>query len=88
MYDGFLIKSQFLHFVNRVLSPIVWLKNQDDVDKFLNVDEEFVETTDFFKNKWEENSYLQKIGKKTRVIGFFHDKKDYGSEFSVFKSAA
>ena len=28
------------------------------------------------------------MSKKTRVIGFFHDKKEYSNEFKLFKKAA
>jgi hypothetical protein len=83
------MKGLFLNFINRVLNPMIHLKTTEDIDRFLDSDQEFEEKNDFFKNKYEEiGSYYSRMGKRVRVIGLFHDKKEYSNEFKLFSEAA
>ena len=79
----------FLHFINRVLNPIVELKSESEVNLFLDMEQEWIENTDFYKNKYEKlGEKYQVLTKHTRVIAFFHDKKEYSNELKLFKKAA
>jgi len=88
-YSSYFMKGLFLNFINRVLYPTVKLRNEEDIERFLNTEEEFYEYNDFFKNKYEEiGEYYKRMGKRTRVIGFFRDKKEYSNELKLLKQAA
>lgn len=60
----------------------------EDVERFLEPQVPFVERSDFFVQKMTGNWYYERMNKKTRVLGLFHDKKDYTNEFQIFKQAA
>lgn len=79
------MRNLFLHFINRVLYPVVPLKTKESVDLFLDSDVEFEEGTKFYKNKYEPiGDYYGRMGTRVRVIGLFHDKKEYKNEFKLF----
>ena len=83
------MKGLFLHFINRVLNPLVHLDSEQQIEKFMNPDEEYEEHTDIYKIKYEPiGDYYRRMGKRVRVIGFFNDKKEYKNEFKLFKEAA
>jgi hypothetical protein len=90
LYESYYIKTLFLHFINRVLYPVVTLKSEEDIYKFLDSEREFDETgSKFFKDKFEPiGDYYPMMGKHVRVIGFFSDKKEYSNEYKQFQSAA
>lgn len=48
VFPGSFDAHQFLHFVNRILYPVVVLKTIEDVEKFASVNEEWVENTPFY----------------------------------------
>lgn len=78
-----------MHFINRVLNPSILLKSEADIDRFLDSDNEYVEQNEFYKNKYEEiGDYYKRMGKRVRVIAFFHDKKEYSNEYKLFHKAA
>ena len=84
-YNGFSMVNMFFHFMNRVLTPMVHLKTLDEVSRFLEIDKEWKESTNFYKNKYESiQEVYDKLGKHVRVIGFFHDKKEYSTEYKLF----
>jgi len=57
-----------------VLYPVVNLKSEEEVMKFL--DSEPI------------GDYYPLMGKHVRVIGFFSDKKEYSNEYKHFQAAA
>lgn len=75
----------FLHFINRVVNPLVTLKTEAAVLQFLDSEKEYEEDSEFYKNKYEPiGDYYQRMGKRVRVIGFFHDKAEYKTEYKHF----
>ena len=83
------MKNFLLNFINRVLHPTLHLKTEEEINLFLDSDKEFVENTEFFKNKYEEfGDSFNNMPKHTRVIAFFHDKNEYKNEFKLFTIAA
>ena len=88
-YDGYFMRGMLLHFINRVINPVVVLKTESDVNNFLDSAHEWEEQTEFYKNKYEGlGDYYSKMGKRVRVIGFFHDKKEYKNEYRLLQEAA
>jgi hypothetical protein len=78
------MRGLFLHFINRVLNPTIHLKSASDIDRFLDSDTEFKENNEFYKVKYEPiGPYWKEMSKHTRVIGFFHDKKEYKNELRL-----
>ncbi len=54
LYESYYIKNMFLHFINRVLYPVVTLKSEVDIATFLSSEAEYDETgSKFYKNKYE-----------------------------------
>lgn len=90
LYESYYIKNLFLHFINRVLYPVVTLKSELDISKFLHSAEEYDETGGkFYKNKYEPmGDYYHKMGLHVRVVAFFSDKKEYSNEYKLFNAAA
>lgn len=43
----------FLHFINRVVNPLVTLKTEAAVLQFLDSEKEYEEDSEFYKNKYE-----------------------------------
>ncbi|TNV74085.1 hypothetical protein FGO68_gene8059 [Halteria grandinella] len=88
-YDGYFMRGMFLAFINRVLNPVVTLKNSADVDRFLDASIEFEEHTEFYKNKFEGiGDYYGRMSRHVRVIGFFNDKSEYKNEYRQLLEAA
>ena len=88
-YDGYFMKGMFLHFINRVINPVVLLKSEVDIDRFINSETEYQEQSEFFKNKYEPfGDYYRRMSKRVRVIAFIHDKAEYKNELRLFQEAA
>lgn len=73
-----------------MLYPVVNLKSEEEVMKFLDSEKEYDEGgSKFYKNKYEPiGDYYPLMGKHVRVIGFFSDKKEYSNEYKHFQAAA
>jgi hypothetical protein len=72
-----------------VLYPVVYLKTSQDIERFLDSENEFEEDNKFYRTKYDSiQAHYSLMGKKVRIIGFFHDKKEYQDEFKLFKAAA
>jgi len=83
------MRGMLLHFINRVINPIVFLKTEQEIDAFLDTDKEYDEKNEFYKNKFEGiGDYYTKMGKRVRVIGFFSDKSEYKNEIRLLTEAA
>lgn len=88
-YEGYFMRGMLLHFINRVINPVVYLKTPDEVEAFLETETEFEEKTEFYKNKFEGiGDYYTKMGKRVRVVGFFSDKSEYKNEIRLLTEAA
>lgn len=88
-FDSYFMPGLFMSFINRVLNPTIHLQNVSDIENFLDVAHEYIEQTEFFKHKFEGiDEYYSRMGKRTRVIAFFTDKKEYNNEFKLYKRAA
>jgi hypothetical protein len=74
-------KTFLVNFINRTLNPVVWLKNEREIKDFLKTTREEAEESDFYSTGWESSGLYGKLGLRSRVIGFFHDKKGFGEEF-------
>lgn len=52
VYEDMNDKERFMHFFNNFLNPFVVLKTHDEMDKFLDLDNEYVEQdSEFFGHK-------------------------------------
>jgi hypothetical protein len=76
--------EEFLHFMNKIINPVVELTTEEDLAQFLALENEYVEKTEFF-----EKSPLplpaglyQSRRAKTRVIAFIFDKEDFNDELN------
>ena len=79
----------FLHFINRVLNPIIKLTSGEQIDKFYNTKEEWIESTQFYKNKYRYiGEVFHNMTKVTRAIMFIQDKNQYRDKRSIFINAA
>jgi hypothetical protein len=67
------MKGMFLHFINRVINPVVSLKSELDIDRFLDSEREYEEGVgEFYGGKYEPiGEYYGRMGKRVRVVGFF-----------------
>jgi len=56
----------------------------------LDSEKEYVEENNsIFKTKFEPiGDYYSRMGKRVRVIGLFHDKKEYKNEIKLLEKAA
>ena len=78
----------FLMFINKILYPIVILKSEDEIERFRNPELEWVEDTPFYKQGYQNISYVfQKFQKVTRVIAFI-DPKEFKEEMAALESDA
>jgi hypothetical protein len=84
------MRGMFLHFLNRVINPVVVLSTDSALTKFLDSEKEYVEENNsIFKTKFEPiGDYYSRMGKRVRVIGLFHDKKEYKNEIKLLEKAA
>ena len=76
--------NHFLHFLNRILYPVVVLKTIEDVEAFANTDIEWQENTPFYKS-YRQVGY--NIPKTTRVIAFVN-KNEYKEELDKLEHNA
>jgi hypothetical protein len=83
------MRGMFLGFINRVINPVVYLKTADDIERFLDSSQEFVEKNEFYKHNFEGiGDYYGRMGRRVRAIGFFHDKGEYKNEYRLLHEAA
>jgi hypothetical protein len=88
MFEGARTVPEFLHWMNKIINPIVTLSTDDEIQKFLAFENEFEEKTKLFENNpvFLGDTYKnRKI--KTRVIAFLFDKKDFNDELSNLRFA-
>ena len=79
----------FLNFVNRHLYPVVILKTEQEIDKFMDTSQEWIENTPFWKTKYYGyGQFFPQFKKVTRVIAFIAEKKDYKDEIKQLNEAS
>lgn len=77
--------AQFLHQMNKIINPVVSLKSEEEIDRFLD-QETFWEgdyQTNFFKKSdgvGRLNDIYAQMKLKTRVVCFVWDKHEYREE--------
>lgn len=83
----------FLHQVNKILNPVVTLKTEEDIERFL--DQETYWEADYQTNFFKKSDGLGRIDEhysslrlKTRVICFLWDKAEYKEELRQLKRDA
>lgn len=85
--------AQFLHQLNKILNPLVSLKSEEEIDRFLD-QETFWEgdyQTNFFKKSegvGRLNDVYSQMKLKTRVVCFVWDKHEYREELKQIKRDA
>lgn len=73
--------AEILHFINKMINPVVTLTTDDDIQKFLSLENEWQENTKFLgANPISMGKIYTDRKTKTRVIGFVMDKKDFNDE--------
>ncbi|CAI2362257.1 unnamed protein product [Moneuplotes crassus] len=79
----------FVHFINRVTSPVVDLTSNEQVERFIDTTKEFVESDSFYKREYRFiKEKFEKIPKVTRVIGLFSDSTKYDDQISNLTKVA
>jgi hypothetical protein len=75
--------------INRYLNPIVPLTSEEEIDSFIEMENEWKEKTDFMRN--DQNGMgvgYKNLTIKMRAIVFFPDKSEYKNEYKNVKQAA
>lgn len=84
----------FLHFINRVVEPLSYLKDEKQAQEFLDISRQWVGdmTGPIFKKTpaamVPEIELYSKYRLKTRVVCFFYGKADYKEEIRFLRMAA
>lgn len=82
-------KNFILHYINRHLYPVVLLKNEEDIENFVNTGRDWIENTPFYHDKYFGfDEYFPQFRKVTRVIAFVKDKSDFKDELKQLEDAA
>mmetsp|Transcript_16561 Transcript_16561/g.28176 ORF Transcript_16561/g.28176 Transcript_16561/m.28176 type:complete len:297 (+) Transcript_16561:287-1177(+) len=84
-------KIALLHFINRLLNPLVQLKSEEEIELFLDQKKEWVEKSKFIKGAAEDlvmGDAYKRLQFKTRVIAFFYSKQDYDEELNAVRDVA
>jgi len=77
----------FLNWINKIIFPIVQLQNEEEVDKFFDLSQEWQENTPFFKNS-PYKAYGEDYdasNTKARVVIFMYDKEDFKDEVGIMR---
>ena len=75
-----------MHFINRLQHPTVSLDSSEDIERFLDNDVEYIESTGFFRNKNVPLGVnFDDLILKTRVIAFIFDTEDSETELKYIK---
>lgn len=88
-YGETFVKEIILHFINRHIYPIVLLKTEEAIDRFVNTDLEWKEDTPFYSREYlGYGQYFPMFRKVTRVIAFINHKNDFKDEINQLNEAA
>jgi hypothetical protein len=87
-YDTGSSLRQVLHFINKIINPVVTLTTDAEISQFLALENEFEEKTKFFEKKpvLLGEAYNERKA-KTRVIAFVFDKADFNDELKNLRFA-
>ena len=81
--------TTLLHLINKLMYPLLELKTEADVDAFLDLSQEPIETTNFFKNKQTNlNMYYSEKLLPTRALALIFSKDEYSEELKFIREAA
>lgn len=81
--------TTLLHLINKLMYPLLELKTEADVDAFLDLSQEPIETTNFFKNKQTNlNMYYTEKLLPTRALALIFSKDEYSEELKFIREAA
>lgn len=88
-YGETFMKSFILHFVNRRLYPVALLKTEEEIERFIDTNTEWVENTPFYNQSYQPfGEFFPQFRKVTRVIAFLNDKNDFKEEMKHLNKAA
>lgn len=74
--------------MNKIINPLITLSTEEDIEAFLNLNQEFSEKTRFMEKKNVKLGALYKQRyAKTRSIAFIFDKEDYPDEIKNLKES-
>lgn len=78
----------FLHFINKIINPLVNLDSEEEVETFMDHQKEWKEKSKFFSNKLVplEEAYKAR-STKTRVVAFIFDKDEYEDDIKGLRIA-
>jgi hypothetical protein len=78
-----------MHFINKLINPVLTLKTEEEVEAFLNLDQEVREQTKFLEtNPLPLGDIYLKRRTKTRVLALVFDPEDFTDEISTLKQAS
>jgi len=87
-YYGPLELNNFLSFMHKVLIPVVQLQTEADVDRFLDMNQEFEEQSEIMKKGFISlGDYYQAFKEKFRVLAILHSFRKLPKEFKQLKEA-
>ena len=86
----------FLHFMGRVVDPLIHLEEEEQVLDFFSTADDHQCVADFigqiFQGLTQDQvpvlTNYKKLRLKTRVVCFFYEKEDYKDEIKILKSQA
>jgi hypothetical protein len=79
----------FLMFLNKVLYPLAELKTEQQVEIFASVENEFIESTPFYKTKYRGiEDLIHNMTKVTRVLALISEDSKYTTKIEELEAAA
>jgi hypothetical protein len=89
VFEGYSI-NELIHFINKIVHPVMPIKTEAQMLRFLDLSKEPVEDTRFFsfgKTIRPLGDAYTRYTTKQRVIAFIFDKKDYDEELKMIRAA-
>lgn len=78
-----------IHFINKLINPVLTLTTEEQVEAFLNLEQEVQEPTKFLEtHPLALGDIYLKRRTKTRVLAFVFDPEDFTDEISTLKQAS
>jgi hypothetical protein len=79
----------FLIFLNKVLHPLAEIKTEQQVEMFVNLRNEYIESTPFYKTKYRSiGNLMRKIPSDIRVLALISDDSKYSSKIKELETTA
>ena len=81
--------NYFLHFLNKILHPLVELKEKIEIQLFANPHIEFIEGTPFYAKKYRAiDDVFSQFDKVSRAIAFVHDQFEHKEKIKQLEFVA